>query len=306
MGVRRLSPADRIYMTLNYSVLLIFCITAVYPFIYFLALSFNDGYDAMKGGIYFYPRVFTFENYAKAFTNPLILNSFFISITRTLVVTVTSVFLTALLAYALARKGLPGRKYIVFFFFFTTLFSGGLIPTFILFRQLHILNTFWVLVLPSLYSFFNAIIMKTFFDGIPDGLSESARIDGASELSVFAKIILPLSLPVLATIALFVGVGVWNDWFTGQFFIQNEKLMPAATFLNKMISEASFLSMTATSGNSGSAIQNMTQSQLELRGVTPEALRMTFVIIITTPIICVYPFLQKYFVKGVLVGSLKE
>ncbi|MFE0555537.1 carbohydrate ABC transporter permease [Paenibacillus sp. NPDC058910] len=304
MGARRLTTADKMYMTLNYSVLLLFCATALYPFIYFLALSFNDGYDAMKGGIYFFPRVFTLENYAKAFSNSIILNSFYISITRTIVVTVGSVFLTALLAYALSRKGLPGRKYIVFFFFFTTLFSGGLIPTFILFRQLHILDTFWVLVLPSLYNFFNAIIMKTFFDGIPEALSESARIDGASELAVFAKIILPLSMPVLATIALFVGVGVWNDWFTGQFFIQNEKLQPAATFLNKMISEASFQSMT--SGNSGSAIQNMTQTQMELRGVTPEALRMTFVIIITTPIICVYPFLQKYFVKGVLVGSLKE
>ncbi|WP_246470197.1 carbohydrate ABC transporter permease [Cohnella nanjingensis] len=299
-----MSLPDRIYSTLNYAVLLIFCVTALYPFLYFLALSFNDGYDAMKGGIYFIPRVFTLQNYSKAFNNPLILNSFFISIARTVVVTVLSVLLTAMLAYGLSRKGLPGRKYIVFFFFFTTLFSGGLIPTFILFRQLHIINTFWVLVLPSLYNFFNAIVMKTFFDGIPAGLTESAKIDGAGELSVFWRIILPLSLPVMATIALFVGVGCWNDWFTGQFFIQNEKLQPAATFLNKMISEASFQSMTSSNG--GSSIQNMNQAQMELRGVTPEALRMTFVIIITTPIICVYPFLQKYFVKGVLVGSLKE
>jgi putative aldouronate transport system permease protein len=304
MGMRRMSAADKIYMTLNYSVLLLFCVTALYPFIYFLALSLNDGYDAMKGGIYFLPRVFTLQNYGKAFNNPLILNSFMISISRTFVVTTLSVLFTALLAYALSRKGLPGRKYIVFFFFFTTLFSGGLIPTFILFRQLHILNTYWVLVLPSLYNFFNAIVMKTFFDGIPASLSESARIDGASELSVFSRIILPLSMPVLATIALFVGVECWNDWFTGQFFIQNEKLQPAATFLNKMISEASFQSMT--SSDSGSSIKNMNQAQLQLRGVTPEAMRMTFVIIITTPIICVYPFLQKYFVKGALVGSLKE
>ncbi|MFB9278865.1 carbohydrate ABC transporter permease [Cohnella cellulosilytica] len=304
MGVRRMSAADKIYSAFNYAVLVLFCLTAVYPFIYFLALSFNDGYDAMKGGIYFFPRVFTFENYNKAFNNPLILNSFMISVSRTFIVTAGSVLLTALLAYGLSRKGLPGRKYIVFFFFFTTLFSGGLIPTFIMYRQLNILNTYWVLVLPMLYNFFNAIIMKTFFDGIPDSLSESARIDGASELSVFARIILPLSLPVLATISLFVGVGVWNDWFTGQFFIQNQDLYPAATFLNKMISEASFQTMTGSGG--GSSIQNMSQSQMGLRGVTPEALRMTFVIIITTPIICVYPFLQKYFVKGVLVGSLKE
>jgi putative aldouronate transport system permease protein len=304
MGARRMSAADKLYSTLNYTVLILFCLTALYPFIYFLALSFNDGYDAMKGSIYFFPRVATLQNYTKAFNNPHILNAFMISISRTLIVTLCSVMLTSLLAYGLSRKGLPGRKYIVFFFFFTTLFSGGLIPTFILYRQIHILNTYWVLVLPLMYDFFNAIVMKTFFDGIPASLSESARIDGASELSVFARIILPLSLPVFATIALFVGVGVWNDWFTGQFFIQNENLQPAATFLNKMISEASFQSMTGSS--SGSAIKNMNEAQTQLRGVTPEALRMTFVIIITLPIICVYPFLQKFFVKGVLVGSLKE
>lgn len=304
MSVRKLTAADKGYMIVNYSVLTLFCATAVYPFIYFLALSFNDGYDAMKGGVYFLPRVFTMENYSRAFNNPLIVNSFMISIARTVLVTVLSVLLTALMAYALSRKGLPGRKYIVFFFFFTTLFGGGLIPTFILYRQLHILNTFWVLVIPSLYSFFNAIVMKTFFDGIPASLSESARIDGASELAIFGRIILPLSMPVLATIGLFVGVGSWNDWFTGQFFIQDQQLQPAATFLNRMISEASFQTMTA--GNDGSGMQNMSETQMQLRGVTPEAMRMTFVIIITTPIICVYPFLQKYFVKGVLVGSLKE
>ncbi|MCM3630716.1 carbohydrate ABC transporter permease [Paenibacillus glycanilyticus] len=304
MGTRRMSTADKIYSSLNYAVLIIFCLTALYPFIYFLALSFNDGYDAMKGGIYFYPRVFTLENYSKAFNNPQVLNAFTISVSRTFIVTLCSVMLTSLLAYGLSRKGLPGRKYIVFFFFFTTLFSGGLIPTFILYRQIHIIDTYWVLVLPVLYDFFNAIVMKTFFDGIPPSLSESARIDGASELQVFARIILPLSMPVLATIALFVGVGVWNDWFTGQFFISKENLQPAATFLNKMISEASFQTMTGSGG--GSSIQNMSQSQMELRGVTPEALRMTFVIIITTPILCVYPFLQRFFVKGVLVGSLKE
>lgn len=303
MGTRRMSGPDRIYTILNYAALLLFSVTALYPFVYFLALSFNDGYDAMKGGIYFFPRVFTLENYERAFANPLILQSFLITVARTLVVTVLSVLLTAMLAYALARKGLPGRKYIVFFFFFTTLFSGGLIPTFILYRQLHILDTFWVLVLPFLYNFFNAIIVKTFFDGIPTALSESAQIDGASELTIFSRIIIPLSLPVMATIALFVGVGCWNDWFTGQFFIQNQKLQPAATFLNRMISEASFLSMTSSSG--GSSIRHMTP-QGELRGATPETLRMTFVIIITTPIILVYPFLQKYFVKGALVGSLKE
>jgi len=304
MGIKKLTLADKIYMIINYAIITIFCITALYPFIYFLALSFNDGYDAMKGGIYLFPREFSLENYEKAFSHPQMMNAFLISITRTLLVTASSVILTALLAYALSKKGLPGRKYIVFFFFFTTLFGGGLIPTFILFRQLHIYNTYWVLIIPSFYNFFNAIIIRTFFNGIPASLPESATIDGASELNIFFRIMLPLSMPVLATIALFVGVGCWNDWFTGQFFVQDAKLKPAATFLNQMISEASFESMTAKSD--GSSMVRMNENAMKLKGVTPEALRMTFVIIITVPIICVYPFLQKYFVKGFLVGSLKE
>jgi putative aldouronate transport system permease protein len=305
MRVGKATFADKVYMTINYTILTLFSFTTLYPFIYFLALSFNDGYDAMRGGIYFFPRTFTLDNYNKAFQHPLILNSFGISVSRTLLVTVLSVFLTAMMAYALSRKGLPGRKYIVFYFFFTTLFGGGLIPTYVLYRQLGIYNTFWVLVIPSLFSFYNSIVMKTFFDGIPDSLHESATIDGASEMTIFLKIMLPLSVPVLVTIALFVGVGAWNDWFTGEFFTQSQKLMPASTLLNKLISEASFESATSTDGSSmlrvNEALENIRQS-----GVTPESLRMTFVIIIVTPIICVYPFLQKYFVKGVLVGSLKE
>jgi putative aldouronate transport system permease protein len=304
MSVRKLTASDRIYGFINYTILIIFSLTALYPFIYFLALSFNDGYDAMKGGIYLFPREFTLENYKKAFSHPQIMNAFGISIMRTVIVTISSVILCAMMAYALSKKGLPGRKYIIFFFFFTTLFGGGLIPTFILFRQIGIYDTFWVMVIPHLYSFFNAVIIRTFFMGIPASLPESATIDGASELDIFFKIMFPLSMPVLATIGLFIGVGNWNDWFTGQFYIQKAELKPAATFLNQMISEASFESMTARSD--GSQIIQMNEEQMKLRGITPEALRMTFVMIITVPIICVYPFLQKYFVKGVLLGSLKE
>lgn len=304
MSVRRETLGDKIFLSINYTVLILFAITTLYPFIYFLALSFNDGYDAMRGGIYFFPRDFTLENYSKALEHPQIMSSFVISVSRTVIVTALSVLLTAMLAYGLSRKGLPGKKYIVFFFFFTTLFGGGLIPTFVLYRQLSIYNTYWVLILPSVYSFFNAIVMKTFFDGIPESLSESAVIDGASDITIFFRIIIPLSLPVFATIALFVGVGCWNDWFTGEFFVQSANLRPASTLLNKLISEASF---EAGSSNSGSSLLNVNTDMETIRqsGVTPEALRMTFVIIIVTPIILIYPFIQKYFVKGVMIGSLK-
>ncbi|NLY17596.1 MAG: carbohydrate ABC transporter permease [Clostridiaceae bacterium] len=304
MSVRKLTVSDRIYMAINYTILAIFALSALYPFIYFLALSFNDGYDAMRGGIYLFPREFTLDNYKRAFSHPQMMNAFGISIMRTVIVTVSSVILCAMMAYGLTKKGLPGRKYIIFFFFFTTLFGGGLIPTFILYRQIGIYNTFWVMVIPHLYSFFNAVVIRTFFMGIPASLPESATIDGASELDIFFRIMLPLSMPVLATIALFIGVGNWNDWFTGQFFIQNAKLKPAATFLNQMISEASY--ETLVGKGDGSQIVQINQDQMRLKGLTPESLRMTFVIIITVPIVCVYPFLQKYFVKGVLLGSLKE
>lgn len=303
--VQRKTVGERIYKVILYTLLVLLSIATVYPFLYCLILSFNDGYDTLRGGIYLFPRVFTLGNYTKAFEHPLILNSFKITVMRTLITTGVSVFLTAMLAYGLSIKGLPGRKYIVFFFFFTTLFSGGLIPTYILFRSMKILNTFWVLVLPSLFSFYNAVIMRTFFAGIPASLSESARIDGATEFSIFFRLILPLSLPVVATIALFVGVGAWNDWFAGAFYIKmNDQLVPASTLLYKIVAEARFESSMSSGGES---MQQFNEALFGLqRGTTPESLQMTFVVIIITPILCVYPFLQRFFVKGVMVGSLKE
>lgn len=304
--VRRRKASDIIFYVILYGVLALFCFTTLFPFLHFLALSFNDGQDTLQGGVYLWPRKFTLENYENAFKHKQIFNSFQVSLLRTLVTTVVSLVLTAMMAYALSIKGMPGRRGIVFYFFFTTLFSGGLIPTFILYRQIKILNTFWVLVLPSLFSFYNTIVMKTFFDGIPGSLSESARIDGASEVTTFVRILLPLSMPVLATISLFVGVGAWNDWFAGAFYINfNDDLIPASTLLYKLVSEASFESAQRSGGSSVSQV-NESLMATRLAGTTPESLRMAFTIIIITPIIIVYPFLQRYFVKGVMVGSLKE
>lgn len=292
---------DKCLRVLNDFLLLLLGFVTLYPFVYFLVLSFNDGSDALKGGIYFWPRIFTLDNYRRAFQNPLIANSFKISILRTLISTVAGVLLTAMLAYGISRKHLPGRNQITFFFFFTTLFGGGFVPTFILFRNLNLYNNFWVYVIPGLYSFYNVIIMKTFFDGIPESLLEAAEIDGCGELTKFFRIVLPLSGPVLATIALFIGVGNWNDWFTGAFYAHSDSIMPAATLLNKLLSEASYESASGTNMNHINTALVQAQSH-----VTPASLQMAFLIIITFPIICVYPFLQKYFVKGVMIGSIKE
>lgn len=300
VGYRK-SVGDRIFNFINYALLTILGFSTLYPFIYALVLSFNDGHDALKGGIYFWPRAFTLDNYYKAFQNPNILGAFKISIGRTVLSIVLSVFLTALLAYAISKKDLPGRRYLVFFFYFTMLFNGGLIPRYVLYRKLKLINNFWIYVLPGLYNFYNAIVIKTYFDGIPDSLSEAAEIDGCSELQTFFKIMLPLSMPVLATISLFVGVGNWNDWFTGEYFVTKQELVPAATLLNKLLSEATFESSIGADG-----FQNVNEALQMYSNVTPESLRMTFLIIITAPILCIYPFLQKYFVKGVMIGSIKE
>lgn len=286
----------RIGSTINYIVLAILCFAMLYPFIYFAALSFNDAADSMKGGIYFWPRVFTLENYKTAFKNEEIVGAFQISIMRTFVGTVMALFLQATVGYALSRKKLWGRVGFTFFFYFTTLISGGMVPQYILYRDMGLLNNFWIYIFPSLYSFYNIVLLRTYFGGIPDSMEEAAYIDGATPLKVFFTIYLPLSKPILATLALFIAVGHWNDWFAGSFYITDTTLQPAATLLQKLISEVDLTKLS----NQEHADQIMSQQT-----TNPEALRVTFIMIMTVPILCIYPFLQKYFVKGVMVGSVK-
>lgn len=287
------------FLTFNYIALTLLAFVTLYPFIYFLVLSLNDGMDAMKGGIYFWPREFTLDNYVKAFSDGRILSSYGITLFRTSVGTLLSLFFSALLAYGLTFRDLPGKKFFVMMFFFTTLFTGGLVPMYILLRDLKLTTSIWVYVLPFIFNFYNVIILRTFFETIPESLSESARIDGASELKIFMKLMLPLSKPVMATIALFYGVQYWNDWFTGTFFVSDKSMIPTSTLLQQLLQEASF------EMPSNNAMNMNPNAALAQNTTTPESLRMTFVMITTIPIICVYPFLQKYFTKGIMLGSVK-
>ncbi|QGH32678.1 ABC transporter permease subunit [Gracilibacillus salitolerans] len=284
----------------NYLFLAVFAFTTLYPFIYIIAYSLSDGVEAMNNPIYFLPRGFTFENYIQIFKDSTFLNAYVITILRTVIGTVLHVFLSALYAYALTRKNLPGKTFFTFFIFIPSIFSGGMIPNFILYRELGLINNFWVYVFPFLFSFFHIIIMRTFFQQLPSSLEESAQIDGASNFRVFISVILPLSMPVLATIALFQGVFHWNDWFTGTYFVTDESLRPVQTLLNELLTESEALANAAQR-----ASQSGTTVSTGMITVTPESLRMATLIIATLPIICVYPFLQKYFVKGVMVGSIK-
>ena len=301
-GYGRLTAKDRAWNVVIYALLAMLAFATLYPFIYFLALSFNEGKDALRGGIYLWPRKFTLDNYARAFRDSQVLTSYKITILRTLITTSLSLALTSMMAYGLTAKKMPGHRGIVFFFFFTTLFGGGMIPTYILYKQLRLLNNFWVFVIPGLYSFYNTVIMKTFFEGIPEELKEAAKIDGATDLRTFLQIILPLSGSVIACIALFTAVGNWNDWFAGAYYISfHDELKPMATYLYELIAQSSFEISQSDTGNVNTALLQ----QLQTQTTTTESLRVTFIIISVVPILCIYPFLQRYFVKGVMIGSLK-
>ncbi|TDF95751.1 carbohydrate ABC transporter permease [Paenibacillus piri] len=291
----------KFFNLLNYMILTLVAFSMVYPFIYILVYSLNDGKDSMQGALYFWPRQFTLDNYAQVFNNPNIWQAYKITLLRTVIGTFLHVLLCTLMAYALAKRSLPGRTFFTFYIFLPTIFSAGFIPYFITLQKLHLINTFWVYIIPLLFNFIHIVIIRTFLQGIPEELEESAKIDGYGDFMIFINIILPLSGPVLATIGLFIGVTHWNDWFTGTYYVSDKNLIPVQTLLQQMLTEADALSnsMQRASQQGGQTISETAT------GFTPESLRMALLVITVFPILCVYPFLQKYFVKGVMLGSVK-
>ncbi len=291
--LRRRSVGDLMFSMINTALLTIFCIAVLYPVWYIIVLSFNDGADAMLGGIYFWPRKFTLQNYRAVFQDSSIIKSFLVTIARTVIGTASSVFFTAMVSYAFSKARLIGRNIYLTMGTITLLFNGGLIPTFLLIRNLHLYDSFWVYIIPALFGFYNCIIFMSFFRSLPPALEESAMIDGANEFQQFIRIVLPLSKPILATIALFTAVGHWNDYFTGVIYIQNPDLIPIQTYLYRVVAEAGSIRM-----------QGAVPGLIEKANST-QALKLATMIVTTLPIVCVYPFLQKYFVKGVMIGAVK-
>lgn len=291
---------DRVMVIFIYIFLILLAFVTFYPFWNALVISFNSGMDTSMGGVTFWPREFTLDNYSIVFKDKRIANGFFISIMRTAAGTVSSTLLTALLAYGMTKKELIGRKYYMIFFIITMYFSGGLIPTYLLIRSLGLMNTFGVFIIPSLISVWNMIIFRTFFLSLPQGLEESAKIDGSGNWGTFFRIVLPLSGPVLATLGLFTAVYHWNDWFYPSIYINNERLLPIQTMLRQILN-------SNIMSEQMSQLDSASQSRLaSMRTVTSKSLSMATMMVATIPIVLVYPFVQKYFVKGVLVGSLKE
>jgi len=294
----RTSRGEEAFYFVNGLLVAAFCILVLLPLLNVVALSLNDGKDAARGGIVFWPRVWSIDNFREIFENGELVNAYTVTIFRTVVGIFLGVLFNALAAYALKFKSLPGRGIITFIIFFTMLFGGGLIPYFILLKNLHLYNTIWVYVIPGIYSAWNILLLRTYMESLGSSLEESAKLDGAGDVVVFFKIIVPLSMPILAVIALYIGVGQWNDWFSGIYFVSEQKLQPMATVLQRMLDTQELLRKYIA--RQGSFFENKQQ-----RMVTAASLKSATVIVTAGPIIFFYPFLQKYFVKGIMIGAIK-
>jgi len=293
---RRLTLSDALFSSCNYLVLLLLGAATLYPFMNLLALSFNDSLDSIKGGIYLLPRVWTLDNYAVMLSNDQLLGSTIRSVVRTVLGTSLGIMATAFFAFALSCKEFMFRKSFNTLLVVTLYVNGGLIPIYLVIKNLHLTNNYLVYLLPLLVNGFYIIIMRSYFDQLPAGIMESAKIDGASYFQTLFRIVLPISLPVLATIALFISVMHWNSWFDNYLYNSRDKNLSLLQYeLMKVLLDSS----TQTSGQT-----RVDENTTNL--VTPQSLRATMTIIVTVPILLVYPFLQKYFIKGMTIGAMKE
>jgi putative aldouronate transport system permease protein len=293
------SLGDKIFDIINYGIMVLLVIITSYPFLYVLAVSLNDPFDTIKGGITIFPRVFTLDNYKEIFNYPTIGRATFISTLRTIIGTITSVFSTAIVAYVLSRKDFFARKFITTLFVITMYVGGGLVPEYLLIRGLGLMNNFLVYILPGLINPFNFIVIRAYIDTLPSELQESAMIDGANDFIIFLKVVLPLCIPALATIALFVAVGHWNAWFDTYLYCGGNKNLTTLQYeLQKILANAAASSTTIDYYSNLDPTRTMR--------VTPQSLRMAMTIVTTIPIVVVYPFLQKYFVKGMTLGAIKN
>jgi putative aldouronate transport system permease protein len=291
-----------VFNSCNALIMLLIMFCTLYPFWNTVAVSFNAAADTTRGGITFRPRVFTLQNYRAVFSSGTIYNAFFISVARTVIQTVTGVFFTSMLAYTLSRRDFIFRKLFTLILVLSMYINAGLIPNYFLIRSLGMINTFWVYVVPGMISAFNLIVIRTYINNLPESIIESARIDGCGDFVIFVRIILPLCLPVLATIALFVAVGAWNAWF--DTMIYNSGKASLHTLQYKLME---FLQSSQTQSKSAAAIGSMGMAQnLASSMVTPVSIRAAITVVAALPILVVYPFLQRYFITGINVGGVKE
>lgn len=292
---KKINTFDMVFSIINGMIMLFFVIVTLYPIWNTLAISFNDGTDALRGGIYLWPRKWTLDNFVTVLSKQNITTGFYISVLRTVVAVFFQLSATALISYVLSRRKFIFKKQLSLLFVLTMYVNGGLIPTFILYKSLGLTNSFWVYILPGMVSAFNMLVIRTYMNGLPDSLEESAMIDGAGHLTIFIRIIAPLCKPVFATVALFIAVGQWNSWFDTMLYNRmNENLTTLQYELMKLLS-----SVSQQSGSIATAKYSSGQ-------VTSTSVRAAATILTCIPIVALYPFLQKYFVSGLTIGGVKE
>ncbi|NMA33878.1 MAG: carbohydrate ABC transporter permease [Clostridiaceae bacterium] len=295
----RKSIGDKIVDVIIVLFMLFIIIVMLYPMWNTLAVSFNDARDSIKGGIYLWPRKWSFYNYQSVFRTDKVFNAFLISVARTVLTTILNVFFSGLLAFVLSHRDFVLKRFTTIFMLMTMYINAGLIPTYFLYRNLGLINKFWVYILPALVGAFNVIVIRTYINSLPPSLTESAKIDGATEMKTYFHIIIPMCMPVLATVALWVAVGAWNSWFDSYIFATKQSLSTLQYEMMKIISS----SMQQGASQQPDYLQKSSEAQSSM--VTPNSLRAAMTMVATVPILVVYPFLQKYFVT-VNIGSVKE
>lgn len=271
----------------------VFCISVLYPFIHVLSLSFSSPTEAVRPGIHLYPQEISLQPYKQAVQSNGIWIGYYNTIFRTVVGTLLSLLVMTLGAYALSKKYLPHRRFYTLAVVVTMFFSGGLIPTFLLVRSIGLYDTSWALIIPGLFNTFYMLIMRNFFINLPQELEDSAKMDGAQDFQILFRIMIPLSKPILATVSLWVAVHHWNEWFQALIYIQDQSKIVLQIYLRRLVVENSNLEM------------QQLMDQFSEQQVATESLKAAVLMITILPIVCVYPFIQKYFVKGMMIGSLK-
>ncbi|RJE86289.1 carbohydrate ABC transporter permease [Paenibacillus sp. 1011MAR3C5] len=293
MELRRRVRRIGVFEVCNTLVMLAVCFLTLYPIWFVFINSLNAPEKAILGTVNWFPEAFSWASYSVVFNDKGLMNGFYITTMRTLIGTTAHVLFTAIVAYGMSKTNLIGRKVYMKIALITMLFSGGLIPTFILMTKLGLYDNFLVFIIPAMYTFFNMVIFMSFFRTIPDSLEESAKVDGASDYGVLFRIVMPNSMAVIATISLFSAVYHWNDYYQGVIYIYSQENLPLQTMLYKIIAE-----------NSMSFMQQQAMAQFGAR-LPGNSIKFASMMVATLPILLVYPFIQRYLVKGVMIGAIK-
>lgn len=290
------TKGEKIFNVFNYIILTIFGLTTLYPFLYTLTISLSTAAEADKIGLHILPTPgkMSVESYRLVLRNKDIWGAYKWTLFRTIVGTLMALVVTCFYGYALSRPGLPMKKFFSSYIMFTMLFSGGQIPIYLNIKNLGLIDSVWVYVLPTLVGAYNVIVAKSFFAALPESLNESARIDGAGEFRIFFQIIVPLSKPIIMTLALWMAVAHWNTWFDSLMYINDEKKKVVQSFLQRIVTN-----------NSTDMLKDVNASEQDKKEVVGKTIQSATIMVTILPILCVYPFIQKYFVKGVTLGAVK-